>query len=44
MKETIYKTPTVDFVFMDGSQDVILVSTDGDNFVSPGENWGGNNI
>ena len=46
MKKTLYTTPTFDFVFMDGSQDVLSVSTNGDNFVSPGDDWrlGGNTL
>ena len=37
MKKTLYTTPTFDLVVI--NQDVILASSGGDNFVSPGDNW-----
>ena len=35
--KTIYTTPTFDFFIVD--QDVILASSGGENYVSPGEDW-----
>ena len=40
MKKTLYTTPTFDFLVIAESQDVILASDGGDNFVSPGADWG----
>ena len=40
MKKTFYTTPTFDFVYTQENQDVILASLGGDNFVSPGDDWG----
>ena len=40
MKKTIYTTPAFDISYICENQDIILASTGGENFVSPGDDWG----
>ena len=46
MKKTIYTTPTIDLLYLQENQDVMLASAEGENYVTPGEDWlrGGMNL